>query len=209
MTDRWTLLGGTFDPIHNGHLAIIEQARDLLGAAAWLVVADHHSLRTAPAAPPEVRLHMAQVAVADREIAVTDVELRRGGVSYTIDTAEALARDHPGVEMSFVLGADAARTVQAWHRSADLLATARFVIVNRHGAARLDVGEARELGFSPERTRLLAVESPAISATDIRRRVAAGASIDEMVPPAVAAIIAERGLYGYRQDRADAIMGTG
>jgi nicotinate-nucleotide adenylyltransferase len=105
------------------------------------------------------------------------------------------------VQFWLVLGADAARDIAAWHRAAEVLARACFVLVNRTGVPQLEEEEARALGFDPERTRLIHVSSPPVSATEIRRRVAAGQPIEGMVAPAVARFIAERGLYRNRDQR--------
>jgi nicotinate-nucleotide adenylyltransferase len=191
------VLGGTFDPIHAGHLAILDQARQAVdAAAAWLVPAATPPHRRPTHASAEDRLDMARAAAQGHEgVEVLDLEVRRGGLSYTIDTLDTLEAEHPDTAIWLVLGADAAREVASWHRAAELLARARFVLVNRSGVAELGTGEAQRLGFDLARTRLVHVDSPPISATEIRRRVAAGEDVGELVPPGVAALIAARGLY--------------
>lgn len=191
------VLGGTFDPIHAGHLAILDQVRRAVGAdEAWLLPTATPPHRRPTHASAADRLAMAQAAAADLHgVRVVDTEIRRDGLSYTIDTLDELERDHPGVAIWFTLGADAAREIGTWHRAAELLARARFVVVNRTGVPPVTEEEARGLGFDPERTRLIHVASPPVSATEIRRRVAAGEEVEGMVPPAVAVIISQRGLY--------------
>jgi nicotinate-nucleotide adenylyltransferase len=130
---------------------------------------------------------------------VLDLELRRPGLSYTVDTLAELAERYPSTRVWLVLGADAAREVGSWHRAGEVLDRAWFVLVNRSGVPTLDAAEAERLGFDPARTRVVAVDSPAVSATEIRRRVVAGRSIAAMVPPEVAALIVERGLYRGRE----------
>ncbi len=194
---RVAVLGGTFDPVHVAHLAIAVGARDAIGAEeAWLVPAATPALREAPEAPSHLRLAMLEAAVRPVPgLRVLDLEVRRGGASYTVDTLEALRTAQPGVEPWWIAGADAARHVQRWHRSRDLLALLRLVVVQRAGEPRFDVAEARSLGLDPERTTVLTLTPPAISATEVRRRVASGELISAMVPPAVADIIAASGLY--------------
>ncbi len=200
---RVAVLGGTFDPIHAGHLAILEQVRRSVDAdEAWLLPTGTPPHRAPASASVADRLAMVEAAAAGHErVRVVDDEARRRGRSYTYDTLDELERAFAGVEFWLVLGADAARDVGQWHRSAELLARARFVLVNRTGVPPLGEEEARRLGFDPQRTRLIDVESPPVSATEIRRRVAAGQPVDGMVAPAVGRLIAERRLYQHGDQR--------
>lgn len=203
MTARCAVvLGGTFDPIHVGHLAILDQVRRAVDAdEAWLLPTATPPHRRPTHASAEDRLAMAEAAAESLpDVRVVDVEVRRGGLSYTIDTLDELERLHPGWAIWFVVGADAARDVQAWHRAGELLARARFLVVNRSGVPELAEAEAVHLGFDMSRTRLVRVESPPVSATEIRRRAEAGESVAGLVPPAVARVIAARGLYGASAD---------
>src|ERR1700682_5044785 len=188
--------GGTFDPVHNGHLAIARQARAAAGAqAVWFVPASLAPLRDRPVATPENRV---KLLVAARQgepgFVVLDLALRRGGVSYTIDTMDALHDLHPDLDLAVLIGADAARTIPAWERAEDLLRGERFVVVNRTGVASPTAAELDDLGFSPERTEMLSVDSPDISASKVRRRLGRGEHVD-CLPEAVAAIIESRGMY--------------
>jgi nicotinate-nucleotide adenylyltransferase len=197
------VLGGTFDPVHLGHLAILEQVRRSVGAGeAWLLPTNLPGHRDPALASVDDRLAMVRAAAEGHAgVRVVDVEARRQGPSFTVDTLDELERDHPGVQFWLVLGADAARDIARWHRAAEVLARARFVLVNRTGVPPLGDEEAATLGFDPGRTRLIHVDSPPLSATEIRRRVAAGEGVEGMVGPAVARIIAERGLYRSRDQR--------
>jgi nicotinate-nucleotide adenylyltransferase len=194
---RVAVLGGTFDPVHVGHIALATAARDAIGAAeAWLVPARTPALRVEPVAPAHLRLAMLETAVRTTPgVRVVDVELRRAGVSYTIDTLEALRRSHPETEPWWIVGADAARHINDWHRSDKLLAILHLAVVQRAGSPRFDEAEARSLGLDPRRTAVLDLTPPAVSATEVRRRVAAGEPISRLVPGAVADIIAASGLY--------------
>lgn len=198
MTTRALLLGGTFDPIHLGHLAVARQTRALLDAdEVWLIPVNVPPHRGATVAAAADRLAMAEAAAATEVgMRVLDLELRRPGPSYTADTVTALAEAHPGVEQWFLLGADAAREIGTWHGIADLLRVARFVLVNRQGEARVDAADAARLGFDPSRLRIVSVDSPLISATTIRARAAAGEPLTGLVPAGVERIVRERGLYG-------------
>jgi nicotinate-nucleotide adenylyltransferase len=194
---RVAVFGGTFDPFHLGHLAVAEQAREgVLAGETWVVPAGlppHRGPVTAGAAD---RLAMCRAAIEGHpRIAILDLELRRGGPSYTIDTMRDLASAHPAIQLWVVLGADAARQAPSWHDSAELLGSYHFALVNRAGEAPIHHAEAIGLGFRPERTRVVGIDSPDVSATEIRRRVLAGETLEGLVSPAVAAIISERGLY--------------
>jgi nicotinate-nucleotide adenylyltransferase len=194
---RVAVLGGTFDPVHLAHIVLATGARDAIGAhEAWLVPARVPALRDQPVAPPQLRLAMLETAArAVHGLRVVDVEIRRPGTSYTIDTLEALRSTHPADEPWWVVGADAARHLHEWHRSDELLAMLHLVVVQRAGSPDFDDAEARALGLDPERTVVLALTPPAISASEVRRRVARGESITALVPRAVADIISASGLY--------------
>lgn len=198
--------GGTFDPVHTGHLSVASQARAATGAdAVWFVPAALPPLRDPPEASPEERLDLLEEA---RELwggpglAVLDLAVRRGGVSYTADVMDALRAEYPDLEMAVLVGADAARTINRWHRARDLLRAERFVIVNRTGPPPLHEFELAALGYAATRTRLLTVDSPDISASDIRARVARGESLDGLVPDGVASLIEAKGLYRNNRDDA-------
>ncbi|MGO8687115.1 MAG: nicotinate (nicotinamide) nucleotide adenylyltransferase [Candidatus Dormibacteria bacterium] len=194
---RVAVFGGTFDPFHLGHLAVAEQARDgVLADETWVVPAGLPPLHGTVVASSADRLAMCRAGVEGRpRIAILDLELRRDGPSYTVDTMRDLAAAEPATQLWVVLGADAARQTPSWHDSEELLSRYHFVLVNRAGEAPIHHPEAIGLGFHPERTRVVGIDSPDVSATEIRRRVLAGEPLEGLVSPAVAAIIAERGLY--------------
>lgn len=198
------VFGGTFDPVHNGHIAVARQVLDRIDAAAvWFVVSNVPSLHAPAVVPARLRLEMLQAAIeGEQRFVALDIELRRGGVSYTDDTMLQLHADHPGRALPLLLGADAARGIRAWERAADLLAREQFLIVNRSGESALRDAELRRLGFAAERTRTLEVESPPIRARDIRRRLSEGGDLDALVPPRVAEIIARDRLYAGVDPRA-------
>jgi nicotinate-nucleotide adenylyltransferase len=191
------VLGGTFDPVHCGHLAIVDAVREALGATeAWLLPAREPALRAEPVAAAGLRLAMLEAAARGlRGVRVVDLELRRPGVSYTIDTLEALAAADPNTQPWWILGADAVRHIREWDRSAELLDRIHLAVVQREGAPRFDRAEADALGLPRARTLVLDFWPPAVSASEVRARVAAGESVNGLVPAAVADIIAASGLY--------------
>jgi nicotinate-nucleotide adenylyltransferase len=199
------VFGGTFDPVHNGHLAIARQARAATGAkTVWFVPAALPPLRGPPLATAEDRYDLLVAATQDEPgFAVFDMAIRRGGVSYTVETMEALHSEHPDLDLALLLGADAARTIPAWERAEDLLRRERFVVVNRAGAPPpITSTELEELGFSTARTQLVRVESPDISASEVRRRSGTGAPLAGLVPRAVEALIEAKRLYRSNPDDA-------
>jgi len=200
------VFGGTFDPVHNGHLAIARQARAATGASAvWFVPAALAPLRDRPQATPDERLDLLQAACAESHeagMAVLDIAIRRGGVSYTADVMDELRAGHPDLDLAVLVGADAARTIDRWHRAGDLLRGERFVIANRTGVPPLEPAEVIRLGYAPSRTTVVTIDSPDISASDVRDRCARGEPLGGLVPQVVASLIAAKGMY--RQNRDDA-----
>lgn len=185
------ILGGTFDPIHNGHLAVARQAREQLGLESVLLVPSFQPPhREAPTAGPQDRLAMTRLAVQGQPgLEAADVEVRRGGVSYTVDTLRDLRLMRPESDLVLLLGYDAAREVADWHQPEALPGLARLAVFNRTGAAP---GTPAEL---PAGALRLEVESPDVSATAVRERLARGEDLDGMVPASVLVYIRERGLY--------------
>ena len=191
------ILGGTFDPVHNGHLAA---ARQLLGVAnldqVWLMPNATPPHRTAvPVAPADDRMRMVELAVAGQNgVLASRTEVDRGGISYTIDTIRQLAREYPRQRFAFLIGSDAALQIRSWHDAEALLAEGYFVIFNRPETA-LAIETLRELGFVPARSRIVHLDTPAIAAHQVRDRVARGVPIDDLVPAAVADYIRTHELY--------------
>jgi nicotinate-nucleotide adenylyltransferase len=200
VTRRVVLYGGTFDPVTVGHIVVADQAHRMLEPDEfWFLVNNVPGERRAVHAPAEVRLEMVHAAVAgDPRFTVSDLEIRRGGVTYTAETMEALHRMRPDEEFALLAGADSARSIRTWRYGDRLLEGERFVIVNRSGEDPLTLREAAGLGYDAARTRLLEIASPRVSASEVRRRVARRQSLDGLVPGPVAAIIQREGLYGGR-----------
>ena len=183
------VLGGTFDPIHNGHLEVAQL--DLV----WLMPNAHPPHRQEPMAGPEARMRMVELAVAGRRgLIASRLEIERGGASYTIDTLRELATRFPGQGFALLIGADAAQHIRDWHQARTLLSEATFVIFNRPGTTT-EPDALAALGFDPARTRVVQLETPDVSAREIRARLAAGLPIDGLVPAAVADFIREHQLY--------------
>ncbi|MCK6481100.1 MAG: nicotinate (nicotinamide) nucleotide adenylyltransferase, partial [Planctomycetes bacterium] len=177
---RVGILGGSFDPVHLGHVALAEAARDRLALdRVLLVVARSQPLKPGgPAAGGEDRLAMVRLAVEGRpRLEASDLELRRPGPSYTVDTLRALRTAlPPGAELLLLLGADALAEMPRWREAAEVRRMASVVAGLRAGAPA-PAGADLLLDAAP----------PALSSTEIRRRAAGGEPLEGLVPPAVAA----------------------
>jgi nicotinate-nucleotide adenylyltransferase len=138
---------------------------------------------------------MAAAAAGEYGWQVCDIEARRQGPTYTLDTVIELATAYPQLRFQYVIGADAARQIREWHGWQELLAQTNFVLINRAGVESISSSQAAALGFDTDLTTILEVSSPPVSATDIRDRVHNGRSIAGLVPPAVAELIAQLGVY--------------
>jgi nicotinate-nucleotide adenylyltransferase len=197
------LFGGTFDPIHVGHLIVARHVRERLGVRQTVLVpaaAPPHKMDRALAAA-EHRLAMVRLAVVGQDdFAVDDQELRRHGPSYTIDTVADYRRRLGGrAQIHWLIGSDTAVELGSWHRIGELADLCTFVTAARPGfeACRLDALAGALAAEQIEWMRRHVVAAPLIevSSTQIRRRVAEGRSIRFLVPDAVAEYIADRGLY--------------
>ncbi|HLY13847.1 MAG TPA: nicotinate-nucleotide adenylyltransferase [Candidatus Limnocylindrales bacterium] len=194
------LLGGTFDPIHNGHLAIAAQVRDALSlTGVTFIPAGVPPHKPGQAVSPGVdRAAMIALAIAHTPgFSLSTIELDRPGLSYTADTLAALASaGRPGSGLEFILSAEAFAGFPGWHEPGRILDLARLAVVPRAGARPIDSAwlDAQLPGW---RERVDFVEAPPIdiSASVIRDRVRAGLPIDGLVPGAVADYIRTHRLY--------------
>jgi nicotinate-nucleotide adenylyltransferase len=205
------LLGGTFDPIHVGHLAAARTAQDAFGLdqIRFIPSAKPPHRPDSPRASGYHRIEMVRLAVADAPgWDASDLELFREGLSYTYDTLATIGGEGLSpLQIFFITGADAFADITTWHRYPDVLDRAHFVVVARAGTTldglrtrlpdlvpRMIAADSFTLADTP-RIILLNANTPDVSATEIRRRVAAGESVEGLVPDAVAAYIDRNSLY--------------
>ena len=197
------MLGGTFDPIHAGHLALARVALDQLGLDQVLFVpaGQPPHKRGRPITPAEDRLAMVELAIAgEPPFAVSRIEIDRPGPSYTADTAEALVTgpatvDRP-IELTVILSAESFAELPSWHDPGRLLRLARIAVAPRPGhPAPTPAWLAQRLPGFADRVVVLAGPHLDVSASDIRARVAAGRPIDKLVSPPVATYIEAHHLY--------------
>ena len=192
MTVRLGVMGGTFDPIHLGHLVAASEVAHLfaLDEVVFVPTGEPWQKSDRAVTDPETRFLMTAIATADDpRFTVSRVDIERAGPTYTVDTLRDLAAQHPGAELFFITGADALASIMTWRDPDDVLALAHLVAVTRPGhdldAAHLPPGAAT----------VVEIPALAISSTDCRERVAAGAPITYLVPAGVERFIAETGLY--------------
>jgi len=196
------VLGGTFDPIHMGHLIIAEEVRARLGLAEVLLVPAGQpwlKLNNANAiSSPEHRVEMVRLAIADEPaFKLSTMEIDRPGPSYTVDTIAEL-RNQIGADdkLFFILGWDNLNQLPRWHQPSRLVRLCRLVPLRRVGVASPDL-DSLEAAIPGLAKSLMMLDTPQIeiSASEIRARVARGLSIHQLVPEAVERYIIEHGLY--------------
>lgn len=188
---RLGILGGTFDPIHEGHLAAARAAIECAHLDKVVVI----PTAVPPHRPPAVagasdRLEMARLAIAgDERFEISDIELRRQGSSYTVDTLRELHQRNPDDELFLILGWDAAKLLDTWHEPHEVRRLARVVVVTRPGSG------------VPATTSEILCERPTpdISGSALRRAIARHEPVGHRVPEAVARYIDEHRLYRDNQ----------
>ena len=205
------VFGGTFDPVHRGHIESACSVSRLLGDAdIYLVPCQIPAHRPTPAAAPEDRLKMLQLAVANQDrIFVDDCELRRGGTSYTIDTLlgyrERVGESEP---LLFLMGRDSWVTLPGWNRWEELTDLAHLLVLQRPGADQgspevlrkwrksRQVQDAKEMmNSSSGKVCFLSLDQVNVSASGLRDRIAEGSSIEGDVNPLVMSYIKQHNLY--------------
>jgi len=194
---RIGLLGGTFDPIHAGHLAAAKAALDCAELdRVMFIPAAQPPHRPRAIATADDRLEMCRLAIeGDTRFVVSDVELERGGPSYTVDTLAELRRSHPGDQLRLILGWDAARLFSTWRRPDEVRALATIVVVARPGSAAPRKADLEPAGLGGQGVILCLEPTSDVSASEIRRALASGESIAGKVPAAVERYIAAHHLY--------------
>lgn len=194
------IMGGTFDPVHCAHLMVASEAMKACGLNRVMLMPagapPHKEARTLT--PPEHRLNMARLAVADMPcFEVSDLEIRTPGTDYTVDTLSLLRCEYPDARLYFIIGGDSLMALDQWRSPEKLMKLASFAAVYRPG---LDIGalERKRMEiicrFGGEIT-LVACRGMDVSSTEIRSRIAAGLGAGGLVPQAVEAYIIGRGLY--------------
>lgn len=197
---RIGVYGGSFDPIHYGHLILAEQCREQAGLdEVWFVPAARHPLKTdhAPAAF-ERRVDMLNLALAGQVgYRIDELENERPGLSYTADTLDQIRARHPSAELVLLLGSDCLPDLPMWREPQRIVAGAGLVVMERPGWPVVSAAELQAaLGLATP-PRMARVDVPLIdlASRDIRRRVAGGKSVRFMLPRAVEEYIRDKKLY--------------
>ena len=193
------LLGGSFDPIHQGHIDMalrMAEALHLDGVVLMPTFVPPHKIRESMASA-EHRLAMCRLAAEGQPmLQVSDLELTRQGASFTVDTLSALQEKYPDTQWHLITGADMFVTLRTWHRFADIANMAVLCTFTREGTDRAQLQQYAD-GLTAEGVRCYVDPEPimTVSSTQIRSRIEAGESLTGLVPEAVARYIAEHGLY--------------
>lgn len=193
------IYGGTFDPIHNGHIAIAKAVKAELGldSLIFVVAADPPHKDISGRTPALIRLKMVELALEDEDgLSVSDIEIQRGGVSYTVETLECFTRLHPGAELYFILGADMLSSFSSWYKPDRILELAKLAAVQRKG----QMADIEQLAASVMNTlggTVVATEvcGDNISSTEVRKRVFDALPINGLVPSRVELFIHKNLLY--------------
>jgi nicotinate-nucleotide adenylyltransferase len=189
---RAALFGGTFDPVHNAHLALARAALDTLALdeVRWIPTGTPWQ-KARTITPAEHRVAMLELALAGEPRFVLDrIELDRDGPSYTLDTVQALRAAEPGTEWTLLIGQDQYAGLHTWRGWQELLALVTLAVANRPGVPSVVHDEVRRRPH-----RMVPLPMLDISASEIRRRAAAGLDFSSLVPPEVARYIAHHHLY--------------
>lgn len=188
---RIGLFGGSFDPIHTGHLLLAQAAIEELGLTrlCFILAAQSPFKIGQSFAPAAARLQMLRLALAGRtNCGVDEQEINRGGVSFAIDTVRDYARRFPQAQLSYLIGADHVSTLPKWREAGELAKLAEFVVIPRPGDTTVPIPP-------PFRGQTLKGFAFGVSASQIRARVKAGQTIEHLLPAAVAEAIGNNGLY--------------
>ncbi|WP_420822034.1 nicotinate-nucleotide adenylyltransferase [Streptomyces avicenniae] len=199
---RIGVMGGTFDPVHHGHLVAASEvaARFALDEVVFVPTGQPWQKEHREVSAPEDRYLMTVIATASNpQFSVSRTDIDRGGRTYTIDTLRDLRAEHPDDDLFFITGADALAQILGWRDAAELFSLAHFIGVTRPGHVLADPG------LPSGGVSLIEVPALAISSTDCRERVARGDPVWYLVPDGVVRYISKRALY---RDDPDATTGV-
>lgn len=194
---RLGLFGGTFDPIHLGHLILAESCREACALdRVWFVVAGSPPHKPGGRTPVSHRLEMVRIAVAGHPaFEVSELETTRPGPHYSVETLEGIRRERPDDELFFFVGADSLADLPHWREPGRIATLANVVVVNRPGIDPAVTSNLPDLGPGTKPLRLVSIPPVGIASHDLRQRVAEGRTIRYQVPRGVEAYIQTHGLY--------------
>ncbi len=217
---RLGIFGGSFDPVHNGHLALARACQNhaMLDELWFTPAAIQPFKETGPHTTDTERVEMLNLAIEAEQSAtptsepghplprpktppswrVCTLEIDRGGFSYTADSLQQIHTELPEAELFFLMGADAARDAPQWRKPEIIFRLATPLVVRRADQPGPDLSPLAAFCPAERKPQLVEMRSTDVSSSEIRRRIAVGDSIEDLVPPAVAHYIAEHALYGSR-----------
>ncbi len=191
-------MGGTFDPIHYGHLLVAEQARERFKLDTVVFVPNGRPAHKKPylVSDPEERYAMCIIAIASNPfLSCSRVEIERPGPSYAIDTIKWFHDAYPNLEaLYFITGADAIMEILTWHKFQELTRSCEFIAATRPGTALEDLLEVTDTQFV-QSVHFMPIPALEISSSELRRRVQEGRTIKYLTPEGVESYIRHRGLY--------------
>ena len=192
---RLGVMGGTFDPIHHGHLVAASEVQAWfdLDEVVFVPTGQPYQKADLPVSPAEHRYLMTVVATASNpRFTVSRVDIERGGPTFTIDTLTDLAKYHPDADLYFITGADALTNILGWRSAAELFELASFVGCTRPG---YHMDNSSLEGMPPDRVTIVEIPALAISSTDCRERTSRGEPVWYLVPDGVVQYITKHRLY--------------
>lgn len=194
---RLGLFGGTFDPIHLGHLILAESCREAMRLdAVWFVVAGSPPHKPGGRTPVNDRIEMARIATAGHPaFEVSEIEAKSSGPNYSFETLERITAERPGDDLFFLIGADSLADLPHWKRPERIAELAQIVVVNRPGIDPARLIDPPDFGPSARPIQAVSIPPIGIASHELRRKVAEGRSIRYLVPRGVEAYIAEQRLY--------------
>lgn len=199
---RIGILGGTFDPVHTGHLVLARDAMEYFGLSKVLFIPSAtppHKLRN-DILPARHRVAMIRAAIRDvKGFELCTMEVDRLGISYSIDTVRDLKRQHPRSNFYFIIGADTLKELHTWKRIDELLGLCEFATMGRPGWGTQGSFQLQGKWMKKLRRNIFRGHAMDISSSDIRERMARGLEIDFFVPPPVGQYIRRHGLYKARR----------
>lgn len=189
------VFGGAFDPPHLGHVALVESALEQFDFERVLVVPAGDPPHKAVSTPADIRAHLAELAFSDlARVEISLIELEPGGPRYTIETLRRLSESYN--DLALLIGADQFAGFLGWREPAAILELASLAVATRPGYDHEELQSVLSALDRPERVVFFSIPPHPVSSREIRARAHDGLSIDELVPPSVAAEIARLGLYG-------------
>ncbi|MFY8169107.1 MAG: nicotinate-nucleotide adenylyltransferase [Candidatus Nanopelagicus sp.] len=189
VTKEFAIVGGTFDPIHLGHLHLIKEISNKFEKVIVIPSGTPWLKENPPVATAEQRFQMTDLAITSmglsEKVEVSPIEVKRGGNSYAIDTVAELNAIYPNTNFTLVLGSDAAKYLDKWHRSKELLEQVKILVVKRPGSSQSEYDE-------------ISIKALDISSTMVRASIAKRENVSALLPAKVVTFIREFGLYGSR-----------